>query len=268
MILSNAARNWASVRSGLGLGDFLSSLTPEREQEILKAYNAWRRSKGLPEDKPVAPTPSVPTAPTPPPAKREESAIAQLMEQIADEVEKEQEEDAILIGETIEQIDSIPVEEVPEEIATQAAEEAEPTDLSVDIDEGTEMAEEEPVAEEPTGEPVAVPAAPSVDIDEAVQEVSTEAPTEETPTEASEEAAEEAPTQASSISDRFAAIARKLPREGDPDLYAQILEQLGGSVEALRMAAQITWEEYRRRHKGTAAISAFLNWLNGQSNNE
>ena len=45
MILSNAALNWASVRSGLGLGDFLPSLTPEKEQEILKAYNEMRWRK-------------------------------------------------------------------------------------------------------------------------------------------------------------------------------------------------------------------------------
>ena len=43
--------NWASVRSGLPLHELLAALTLEREQAILKAYNDWRRSKGLPEDK-------------------------------------------------------------------------------------------------------------------------------------------------------------------------------------------------------------------------
>lgn len=53
MILSNTALNWASLRSGLGLGEFLFTLTPDREREILAAYNDWRRSKGLPEEKPI-----------------------------------------------------------------------------------------------------------------------------------------------------------------------------------------------------------------------
>ena len=181
-------------------------------------------------------------------------------------MEKEQEEEAEFLEETMEAIDSTPVELVPKEIVEEIAteDEEEPSEPSVDIDEpaDTSAAEEEPPEE-------AAPAPPSVDIDEEEMAAAEEAAAEEQ-AEAPEDAAEEAPKEvtAPSISGRFAAIARKLPREGDPDLYSQILEQLGGSVEALRMAAQITWEEYRRRHKGTAAISAFLNWLNGQSNDE
>ena len=51
MILSTTVINWASVRSGLSMGAFMASLTPEREREILASYNDWRRSKGLPEEK-------------------------------------------------------------------------------------------------------------------------------------------------------------------------------------------------------------------------
>ena len=54
MILPTACINWAALRSGLSLPDFMASLDSEREEEILKSYNAWRKSKGLPEEKPVA----------------------------------------------------------------------------------------------------------------------------------------------------------------------------------------------------------------------
>lgn len=260
MILSNAALNWASVRSGLGLGDFLSSLTPEREQEILKAYNAWRRSKGLPEDKPVAPTPSVPTAPTPPPAKREESAIAQLMEQIADEVEKEQEEDAILIGETIEQIDSTPIEWVPEEIVEEIAtmDEEEPEAPSVDIDEETDM----DAAEE-------APDAPALLIkgDDTVPAPAEDAPAllikgdEPVPTPAEDAPALLVRNEELSLFDRLSAVARTLPKSQDPALYESLLADLGCSVEEARETAEDVRKHFTAKHRSTVGIRSFMEWL-------
>ena len=260
MILSNAALNWASIRSGMSLHEFLSSLTPGRRRYWLLVMTG----EGLRVCRRISQS-YLPCRPRHHLQSPKKAKIERLIEQIAGEVEKEQEEEAEFLEETMEAIDSTPVELVPkivEEIATE--DEEEPSEPSVDIDEpaDTSAAEEEPPEE-------AAPAPPSVDIDEEEMAAAEEAAAEEQ-AEAPEDAAEEAPKEvtAPSISGRFAAIARKLPREGDPDLYSQILEQLGGSVEALRMAAQITWEEYRRRHKGTAAISAFLNWLNGQSNDE
>jgi len=254
MILSNAALNWASVRSGLPLHELLAALTPEREQAILKAYNDWRRSKGLPEDKPVAPATSVPTAPPLPPEQRNSSDIERLMEQIADEVEKEQEEDAILIEETMEAIDSTPIEWVPEEIveeiATQTAEEAEaeaaePAPPSVDIDEGTEMdaAEEEP-------------AAPSVDIDEGTDMTAAE-PAEPPATEPSSQAEE----KTDSVFDRLSAIARTLPKAPDPALYQEIVADLGCSKEVLRPVAEDIRKFFTARHRGTVGIRTFMEWL-------
>ena len=38
-MLPNAVFSWAATRSGKGLGDFIASLTPEREEEWLRAYN-------------------------------------------------------------------------------------------------------------------------------------------------------------------------------------------------------------------------------------
>ena len=49
MILPTACINWAALRSGLSLPDFMASLNPEREEEILDSCNAWRKSKGLPK---------------------------------------------------------------------------------------------------------------------------------------------------------------------------------------------------------------------------
>ena len=39
MILSNNAFNWAMLRSGMGTGEFMASLTPEKEEELFKQYN-------------------------------------------------------------------------------------------------------------------------------------------------------------------------------------------------------------------------------------
>lgn len=282
MILSNAALNWASVRSGLGLGDFLSSLTPEREQEILKAYNAWRRSKGLPEDKlitsPTASTASTAPLTTPPPEKRKESAIEQLIEQIADEVEKEQEEDAILIGETMEAIDNTPIECVPEEIveeiATMDEEEAaaeepveEPTDPGVDIDGGvdTSAAEEEPAA-------ATTPAAPSVDIDDGQEMPAAENQTSssegdmsisegETFIKEGETLIKEKQTTTESLFDRLSTIARTLPKEQDPALYESLLADLSCSVEEAKATAEDVRKHFTARHRSTVGIRTFMEWL-------
>ena len=55
MILSNNAFNWAMLRSGMSMGDFIASLTQEREEELLNVCNAWRRSKGLAAEKALTP---------------------------------------------------------------------------------------------------------------------------------------------------------------------------------------------------------------------
>ena len=48
MILPTACINRAALPSGLSLPDFMASLESEREEEM-KSYNAWRKSKGVPE---------------------------------------------------------------------------------------------------------------------------------------------------------------------------------------------------------------------------
>lgn len=49
MNLPDSALSWAATRCGKSLSDFISSLTPEKEIEIMDAYNRWRREHGLPE---------------------------------------------------------------------------------------------------------------------------------------------------------------------------------------------------------------------------
>lgn len=232
MILSNAALNWASLRSGMPLHEFLAVLTPEREQEILVAYNSWRCEKGLPEDKPVPFTPS-----TPPPAKRKESAIEQFMEQIAVEVEKEQEEDAILIGETMRVVRNTPVDWAPEKITTMD------DDPSMDIDEGADMAtaEKEPAA----------PAVPRVDIDEGTDMAVPEEPAATEPGSQAEE----------DRFDRLSAIASTLPKQPDPTLYQSILFDLGCSVGEAKAVAEDVRRYFTSKHRGTAGIRTFLEWL-------
>lgn len=46
-MLNTSTLSWAATRSGMSLGEFLSTLTPEKERAIQDAYNAWRASKGL-----------------------------------------------------------------------------------------------------------------------------------------------------------------------------------------------------------------------------
>ena len=66
MILSNNAFNWAMLRSGMGTGEFMASLTPENEEELFKQYNEWRRKRGLPEEEAVqTPPPEPRKKPTP-----------------------------------------------------------------------------------------------------------------------------------------------------------------------------------------------------------
>ena len=117
MILPTACINWAALRSGLSLPDFLASLNPEREEEILKSYNAWRKSKGLPEEKPVAsklqstkPQPSTQGDDVDKPqaddarelqdddlGEPQDDDVAGLVSRIADQVAREELEEAELI---------------------------------------------------------------------------------------------------------------------------------------------------------------------------
>lgn len=219
MILSTNAFNWAALRSGMSTGDFMSSLTPEREEELFKQYNEWRRSKGLAEEK--APTPPPTPVSTVPKQRKTPAAspvddLSVLINEVAAEVEEEEAKEAALIQDALDGADEIVEEEtaaVPEEI----------------------------------------------EADEEVTTIENELPSEDDHiTDGTEVAASEV-AAASAID--FATAIRFLPKEPNPALYSRIKEQFG---EATKEMAQTALEEAKKKHRGTAAIRTFTDWLNDE----
>lgn len=198
MILSTNAFNWAALRSGMSTGDFMASLTPEREEELFKQYNEWRRSKGLTEEK--APTP--PITPSAAPKQRKTPAafpvddLSVLINEVAAEVEEEEAKEAALIQDALDGADELVEEEtaaVPEEI------------------------EEE------------------IEADEEVPTTENELPSEDNHiTDGTEVIAHEA--GAASAVD-FAMVIRSLPKEPDPALYSRIKEQFGETTKDMAQTA-------------------------------
>lgn len=246
MILSNNAFNWAMLRSGKGLGEFLSSLTPEREEKLLKQYNEWRRSKGLLEEKAIeAPSPPEPRKkPTTHAASNNdivsivkgvvEDDLSTLINEVAAEMEEEEAEEAALVhnaldgaDEIVEEAELIPDDEIMEEAS-----------VSTGVDEA--IAEDAMPID--TGETIGEDAAPEVVTTLAV------------PAEAmgADPAVEEQRVA-------FAAVIHSLPKEADPALYSRIKGEYGNQTLTLTQAAL---QEATKRHRRTAAIRAFLAWLN------
>ena len=149
MALPNAAFTWAATRSGLSLGDFMASLTPEREDAILKEYNDWRVQKGL---KPLPASASTPAPSAKPanvhPQKQADDEFVELLSSVAEEMDQEALEEAEALQKTLAEIDSIPVEEdavVPEEVEEEIEE-------SIESSGAEEMPEVPAIeAEEPAG---------------------------------------------------------------------------------------------------------------------
>lgn len=245
MILSNNAFNWAMLRSGMGTGDFIASLTPEREEELFKQYNEWRRKRGLPEEEAIEtpPPPEPRKKPTPQAASNNgnvsmvkgamEDDISVLINEVAAEVEEEEAEEATLIQSALDGADEIVEEaeaasdEIAEEIEEETvAEEAE----TVPMDTGDEV-DEAAALEVVTTPAVAADAVPEVDT---ASEVSTERSMD------------------------FAAVIRTLPKEADHALYSRIKAQFGGETKSMAEAAL---KEATAKHRATAAIKAFIAWM-------
>lgn len=227
MILSTNAFNWAALRSGMGTGDFIASLTPEREEELFKQYNDWRRSKGLAEEEAPtpAPTPVVPpTIEKPAPPADDLSA---LINEVAAEVEEEEAEETVLVQNALDGADEI-VEEETKPAPTEIVEEIEADQSSTEeVEEEMESAPMEAAAPEVCTEPsVAVDALPMVCTEPSVD---------------------------------FATIIRSLPKEADLELYNRIKDQFG---EGTKSMAQAALKEATQKHRATASIRAFLEWLN------
>ena len=242
MILSTNAYNWAMLRSGLSMGDFSASLTPEREAELFKAYNEWRRSRGLPEEK--APVPA-PTIAAPAPVQEEKPAapvddlsalITEVAAEVAAEVEEEEAEEAALVQDALEGADEIveETEPVPEEIeeeieAYEPVEADEPENDAPEVAAAPEVVTTPALADEPVA---AAPEAP-VDIEPATQSVD------------------------------FTTTIRSLPKEPDPALYSRIKDQYGEDTLPMTPAAL---KEATAKHRTTAAIRAFIAWLSKEIN--
>ena len=244
MILSNSALSWAATRSGMPFGEFLASLTPEREAQLLREYNEWWTSKGL---KPVA-VPAMEERPksasqAPQKARNDDTDdISAMIESIADEIEEEDLQEAEEISRTLEEIDAMVVEEVPAQVGEDALHDAE----AAGEDEAEAFGETE------ASEEFEAPAAP-------------EAPAEPEAPEAPEAPAApekpEAPAAPAGVGDvSVAQLLARLPKEPDPALYAALLNRFSG-VEAAVEAVKAAIADHTRRHRGTAALRAFLKHL-------
>lgn len=230
MILSNNAFNWAVLRSGMGTGDFIASLTPEREEELFKQYNEWRRKRGLPEEKMTMPTP----VPIQTPATASVDNLSALINEVAAEMEEEEAEEAALVHNALDGADEI-VEEAelaPDEIVEEAS-------VSTGVDEA--------IAEDAAPEVVTTPAVPA---EATVPEVMT------TQSVASEAMGAE---PASEQRVDFRSVIHSLPKEAAPALYSRIKGEYGNRTLTL---TQVALQEATKRHRGTVAIRAFLAWLN------
>ncbi len=230
MILSNSALSWAATRSGMPFGEFLASLTPEREAQLLQAYNEWRTSKGL---KPVAvpATEEKPASAAEAPHKVKKDAaddISAMIESIADEIEEQDLQEAEEISRTLEEIDAMVVEEVPAQVGEDALRDDE------------EAGEDEAFEASGEPEPLAAPAEPAEPDAPAVSE-----------TPAAPDAAADVPV---------AQLFAKLPKAPDAALYEALLSRFS-DIEAAIEAVKAAIADHTRRHRGTAALRAFLKHL-------
>lgn len=157
-----------------------------------------------------------------------------MFTQDAAEVEEEEAEEAALIQDALDGADEIVEEEaaapVPDEIVEELEEEPVPE----------EAGELEPIPEDVAPMDTEVGAAPEVVTTPAVAadveaDVETAAPTVD-----------------------FSTIIRSLPKKPDTALYSRIKDQYG--EETLPMA-QAALKEATAKHRTTAAIRAFLAWL-------
>ena len=276
MILPTACINWAALRSGLSLPDFMASLDPEREEEILKSYNAWRKSKGLPEVRPCVPKPPVapkpttlpkPTTPPKPSAyepglsraraegqmptqgedKREpqdddadepqDDDISSLVSKIADQVAREELEDAELIRETL----RMPEERIPRELEEE-----------LEIEAMVEEADTAQQASTATSEVAATE----------LSEVAATAPSEVAAAEQDSSAsAPHVEPDGPNMEADILSIARTLPKVADPALYQEILAQLDAPAEVVKSLAEETRKLYTAKHRSTVGLRAFIEWL-------
>ena len=285
MILPTACINWAALRSGLSLPDFMASLDPEREEEILKSYNAWRKDKGLPEVRPVA---AEPRATKPQPSTQgddvdkpqaddarepqgedepQDDDVAGLVSKIADQVAREELEEAELIQEAL----RLPEERIPRELEEELEMEA----MAEEADTAQAAASQAAAASqvEANTEPQAATApseAPATASSEVATTALATAPSEVVATAPQESPATEqqSPATATQVEPDgpimeadILTIARTLPKVADPALYQEILAQLDAPAEVVKSLAEETRKMYTAKHRSTVGLRAFIEWL-------
>lgn len=228
-MLNTSALAWAAARSGLSFGEFLSTLTPDREAAILEEYNTWRQEKGL---APVAAAPR-PQIEVPRPAKPVEAPDEPEDEPADDEVPAEDGWAPEAEREDFESFDD------PWNGASEAEE------LLGDVP--FELPDEELVAPE-----TFAPAANDV------PQAEPEAPAESAP-----EKPRPVRSAIPATNDLMTLLA-KLPKEPD-EAYYRAVQGAAETVEALRAAALARIEARRKSRKSTVPLKAFLAWLDGQS---
>lgn len=260
MILSIPALNWAAVRSGLGLGDFMASLTPEREEEILVAYNAWKKSKGLKPEDPVSPIFTVAHENQP------EDDLSAMIEAVAEEIE---EEEAAEIANTMAEIEAIDVPDddapIPEEFIgveakpvpdDQTSGDAAEPNPTLTVDERAASDAATPTAASITNEHMDSDTAMPVLDESADSDAATPVVDEHVGGEAATPAAETKTKEAISIEQRIS----KLPKTPDAALYEELLASMGGDVDTLKAITKAVLEDNARRHRSRVAQRQFLVW--------
>ncbi|MBR7174568.1 MAG: hypothetical protein IKD50_09100 [Clostridia bacterium] len=153
--------------------------------------------------------------------------VAGLVSKIADQVEREELEEAELIQEVL----RMPEERIPRELEEELA----------------ATAPSEVAATEPQESPATAPQeSPATE-----QESPTTAPQVEP----------DGPIMEADISERFLTIARTLPKVADPALYKEILAQLDAPADVVKSLAEETRKLYTAKHRSTVGLRAFIEWL-------
>ena len=158
--------------------------------------------------------------------------VAGLVSKIADQVAREELEEAELIQEAL----RLSEERIPREL------------------------EEELTAAAPSEVATTAPAtSPSEEATTAPSEAAATAP-QESPTTAPQ-VEPEGPIMEADVSERFLSIARTLPKVADPAVYEGILSELAEPLDVVKSLAEETRKLYTAKHRSTVGLRAFIEWL-------
>lgn len=243
-MLKTSTLSWAATRSGLSLGEFLATLTPEREAAIQDAYNAWRQSKGL---APVQAAPDIAPAlrverPAPPP-EEEEDDEAEASDAVGDDYEDAEDDDWAMESRR---------EDDFSDYGGDWEGGAAAEDVLVDVP--LELPDEELVAPELFASEASQP-----DDDDAADE-----PEDREADQAPEAVSAPAPAPAAvPMGASLSTLLARLPKDVDEAYYTAV-RGAAASVSALRAEVQARIEARRKSRKATGPLKALLGWLDSR----